>query len=183
MRTERSEEEMMCDECGKREATVRFEQVVNGKRMVMNLCSECAHKKGIMSVFLQPSFTISNLLSALLGSQVKGMPALEAGGEETRCPVCGMSYRDFARAGMLGCSRCYKTFEDRLDPLLRRIHGSDKHVGKAPAKVGGSGKLRRELDGFRKELSQAISQEAYEKAAQLRDKIKELEQKIRGEEA
>jgi protein arginine kinase activator len=49
--------------------------------------------------------------------------------------------------------------------------------------VGGSGKLRRELDGFRKELSQAISQEAYEKAAQLRDKIKELEQKIRGEEA
>jgi len=174
---------MVCDECGKREATVRFEQVVNGRRTVMNLCNECAQKKGIMSVFMQPSFGINSLLSALLGSQVKSMPALDAGGEETRCPVCGMSYRDFARAGMLGCSRCYKTFEDRLDPLLRRIHGSDRHIGKAPVKAGGSARLRRELDGLKKGLSQAVSSEAYEKAAELRDRIKVLELQIKGEEA
>lgn len=176
---------MICDECGKREATVRFEQVINGKHTVTNLCQECAEKKGIMNVnvFLHPSFNITSLLSALLGSQIKGAPALEPGGEETRCPVCGMSYRDFARAGMLGCSRCYKTFEDRLDPLLRRIHGSDRHVGKAPVKAGGSTKLRREIDGLKKELSLAISREAYEKAAQLRDKIKELELRLRGEQA
>lgn len=174
---------MICDECGKREATVRFEQVVNGKRTVTNLCSDCAQKKGIMNVFLQPSFTINSLLSALLGSQVKGMPALDAGAEEKRCPVCGMTYRDFARAGMLGCSRCYETFQDRLDPLLRRIHGSDKHVGKAPAKASGSAKLRRELDGLKKDLSAAVAREEFERAAELRDKIKGLEQKVRREEA
>jgi len=175
---------MICEECGKREATVRFEQVINGKRTVMNLCRECAEKKGIMNmnVFLQPSFNISSLLSALLGSQIKGAPALEPG-EETRCPVCGMSYRDFARAGMLGCSRCYKTFEERLDPLLRRIHGSDRHVGKAPVKAGGSAKARREIDSLKRELSRAISKEAYEKAAELRDTLKEMEQKLRGEQA
>jgi len=175
---------MLCDECGKREATVRFEQVINGKRTVMNLCRECAEKKGIinMNVFLQPSFNIPSLLSALLGSQLKAAPALEPG-EETRCSVCGMSYRDFARAGMLGCSRCYDTFQDRLEPLLRRIHGSDRHVGKAPVKAGGSAKLRRELDNLKRELSMAISREAYERAAEIRDKIREIEQKLKGEEA
>ncbi len=174
---------MLCDECGKREATVRFEQVVNGKRTVTNLCQDCAQKKGIMSVFLQqPTFNISNLMSALLGSQL-ATPSIAPAGEERRCPVCGMSYRDFARAGMLGCSRCYKTFEDRLEPLLRRIHGSDRHVGKAPVKAGGSAKLRREVEELKRELSSAISKEAYEKAAELRDKIRQAEQKLKGEEA
>ncbi len=173
---------MLCDECGKREATVHFEQVVNGRKTVTNLCQECAQKKGIMNVFLQPSFNISSLLSALLGSQIKSAPALGPGVEETRCPVCGMTYRDFARAGMLGCSRCYKTFEDRLEPLLRRIHGSDRHVGKAPVKAGGSAKLRREVEELKRELAQAVSKEAYEKAAELRDKIKQVEQKLKGEE-
>lgn len=175
---------MLCDECGKKDATVRFEQVVNGKRTVTNLCQDCAQKKGIMNVFLhQPSFNISSLLSALLGSQITATPALTAGGEETRCPVCGLSYRDFARAGMLGCSRCYKTFEDRLEPLLRRIHGSDRHVGKAPAKAGGSAILRREVEELKRELSQAVSKEAYEKAAELRDKVHQMEKKIKGEKA
>ena len=172
---------MLCDDCGKKEATVRFEQVVNGKRKVTNLCQDCAQKKGIMNVFLQPSFNISNLMSALLGSQLTA-PAITAG-EEQRCPVCGMTYRDFARAGMLGCSRCYKTFEDRLEPLLRRIHGSERHVGKAPIKAGGSAKLRRELEELKRELSAAVSKEAYEKAAELRDKVREVELKLKGEEA
>ena len=35
---------MLCDDCGKKEATVRFEQVVNGKRKVTNLCQDCAQK-------------------------------------------------------------------------------------------------------------------------------------------
>ncbi len=146
-----------------------------------NLCQDCAQKKGLMNVFLQPTLNLSSLMSALLGSQLTA-PAIPAGGEEQRCPVCGMSYRDFARAGMLGCSRCYKTFEDRLEPLLRRIHGSDRHVGKAPVKAGGSAKLRRELEGLKRDLAAAVRSEAYEKAAELRDKIRQVEAKLKGEE-
>lgn len=174
---------MMCEECGKNPATVRFEQVVNGKRTVMNLCGDCAEKKGVFSVFFQPTFSINSLLSALLGSQVKGLPAPTAGEEETRCKVCGLSYRDFARAGRLGCSRCYETFEDRLDPLLRRIHGSDRHIGKAPIKAGGAAKVRRELEELKRQLASAVSREAYEKAAELRDKIKAAEEKLRRDQA
>jgi protein arginine kinase activator len=173
---------MMCEECGQNPATVRFEQVVNGKKTVMNLCSDCAQKRGVFSVFFQPTFSINSLLSALLGSQVKTLPAPLAGEEEVRCRVCGMSYRDFARAGRLGCSRCYETFEDKLDPLLRRIHGSDRHIGKAPARAGGAAKVRRELEDLKRQLAAAVSKEAYEKAAELRDRIREIEAALRRDE-
>ncbi|HHY45215.1 MAG TPA: hypothetical protein GX512_05845 [Firmicutes bacterium] len=173
---------MTCEECGKNPATVRFEQVVNGKRTVMNLCAECAQKKGVLSVLFQPTFSINSLLSALLGSQMKGLPAASPGEEEKRCRICGMSYRDFARAGRLGCSRCYETFEDRLDPLLRRIHGSGRHIGKAPVKAGGAARTRRELEELRRQLAAAVAEEAYEKAAELRDKIKALESTLGREE-
>lgn len=171
---------MLCEECGKNPATVHVEQIINGKRTVMNLCQECAAKKGVLNVFWQPSFSINNLLSALLGSQETTLPALEPGRTEIRCPICGMSYRDFSRIGKLGCSHCYETFENRLEPLLRRIHGSDRHIGKAPVSGGGNAAIRREIEELRNELSKAVAQEAYEKAAELRDKIKALEAKLRG---
>jgi protein arginine kinase activator len=94
-----------------------------------------------------------------------------------------MSYRDFARAGRLGCARCYEVFEDRLEPLLRRIHGSDTHVGKAPVGTGERARIRRELEDLRKQLSRAVSQEAYEEAARIRDKIKEFEAQLGGNPA
>ncbi len=174
---------MMCEDCGKMPAIVHFEQMVNGKKIAMNLCRDCAEKRGVLSVFLQPSFSINNLLSALLGSQMKNPSIPEVAGEEQRCPVCGMTYRDFARAGRLGCSRCYATFEDELEPLLRRIHGSERHVGKAPAKVGGMAQYRRELEQLRKDQAAAVAAEAYEKAAEIRDKIKAVEKELRGDKS
>jgi len=174
---------MMCEECGKAPAVVHVEKVINGKKTVMNLCRECAEKKGVLHVFFQPTFSINNFLSALLGSQETAFPALETGKQDVRCPVCGLSYKDFARVGRLGCSRCYNVFEGRLEPLLRRIHGSDKHVGKAPVRTGESVRLRREIQELKKKLSEAVACEAYEKAAELRDKIRELERKMRGNPA
>lgn len=173
---------MLCEECGKEQATVRIEKIINGKKTIMNLCRECAQRAGLLNVFFQPAFSINNLLSAFLGSQVEALPALGPGREETRCPVCGMSYRDFARAGRLGCSRCYHVFEERLDPLLRRIHGSDRHVGKTPAATGEGAKARRELEDLKKKLAAAVSSEAYEEAASLRDRIRQIEAGLRGEQ-
>jgi protein arginine kinase activator len=173
---------MLCEECGKDQATVHVERIVNGKKTTIHLCKECAQRAGLLNVFFQPAFSINNLLSAFLGSQVEALPALGSGREETRCPVCGMSYRDFARAGRLGCSRCYRVFEERLDPLLRRIHGSDRHVGKTPAATGESARARRQLEELKKKLAEAVSTEAYEEAADLRDQIKQLESRQRGKQ-
>jgi protein arginine kinase activator len=171
---------MKCEECGKNPAVVHLQQTINGRKITQNLCQECAQRKGIPTMLFQPAFSINNLLSALLGSQVSSAPSIESG-EEVRCSVCGLSYRDFAKVGRLGCSHCYETFEDKLEAVMRRIHGSDRHVGKIPQKAGGTLGLKRELEKLRKRLNQAVNEEAYEEAARLRDRIKDLEKKLRGE--
>ena len=38
---------MLCQNCGKNEANVRYTQIVNGNKKEMVLCQECAEKMGI----------------------------------------------------------------------------------------------------------------------------------------
>lgn len=167
---------MLCQECGERPATVHVQKIVNGQKTEMYLCEECARSKGELSFLIKP-FSINNLLGSLVEVDVPGSYAKPTLKEE-RCPVCGFSYSDFARTGNLGCSECYNQFGSRINSLVRRIHGSDRHVGKVPKRIGGSLGLRREMEKLRYELDRAIRAEEYEKAAELRDKIKEIERKL-----
>ena len=98
----------------------------------------------------------------------------------TRCG-CGLSYQDLAKQGRLGCETCYTTFGDRVNPLLRRIHGSTSHIGKVPSRASGRIRLKRDLDDLRQALRKRITEEKYEEAAEIRDRIKSLEQRINGE--
>ena len=38
---------MLCENCGKREANVRYSENINGRVKQMNLCEECSKKLGI----------------------------------------------------------------------------------------------------------------------------------------
>ena len=38
---------MLCQNCGKNEANIRYTQIVNGVKKEMALCSECAEKLGV----------------------------------------------------------------------------------------------------------------------------------------
>ncbi len=68
--------------------------------------------------------------------------------------------------------------------MLKRIHGSNQHVGKSPSptvlkdlKV--SDKLRVDLEQAKIDLTRAVKSEEFEEAAALRDKIKFLEKKLK----
>ena len=76
---------------------------------------------------------------------------------------------------MLGCSNCYIEFENRLEPILRRIHGNIVHNGKVPKRTGGTLRIRKEIEEYKEEMQRAVDNEEFERAAELRDKIKELE--------
>ena len=92
-----------------------------------------------------------------------------------QCPRCGLVYSNFRETGRLGCSECYTTFRTQLRPLLRRIHGSTKHVGKAPARDSARVALRREIQRLHEEMQRAIEREEFETAASLRDQIRAIE--------
>ena len=94
-----------------------------------------------------------------------------------KCGACGLSYEDFKKIGRLGCSGCYDAFRKYLIPLLKRIHGSNKHYGKMPLGQARPVELKSELEELKAKLQQAIQKEEFEEAARLRDTIKDLENK------
>ena len=47
-----------------------------------------------------------------------------------QCDNCGYTFEDIAKTGKLGCGNCYDVFEERLDPIIRRIQGANRHVGR-----------------------------------------------------
>jgi protein arginine kinase activator len=134
-----------------------------------------------INVGFPPQFPMHNL-SNLLGflTQQVGFDKREA---DDKCPNCFNSYRKIGETGYVGCSECYKHFSIRLEPILRKIHGTSRHTGKVPKRLGFSVVLKREVGELKNSLKRAVENERYEEAAQIRDRIKELEEKMaRGEE-
>lgn len=167
---------MLCDVCGKGQATVHLTEIVDDQMNELHLCEECAHQK---SAQMESQFGLGDLLAGLAefdkplaekGVQGGAPPVL-------KCPNCGLSYADFKKIGRLGCGECYSAFRKYLGPLLKKIHGSNLHFGKSPLKISRGLKETIDLSGLRQKLQKAIEQEDFEEAAKIRDQIKDLEKK------
>lgn len=157
-----------CNICHMNEATIHLDGILNGKTMHLNLCEECARKKGIEFTLSKPNLSLVDLLANLSDWEIPGHKTAK----NIVCPNCGLSYVKFKEVARLGCSKCYKVFEAQLEPLIKRIHGSSKHVGKqvkmrVPANEDKINKLKTEL-------AKSIKDEEFEKAARLRDMIKDI---------
>jgi protein arginine kinase activator len=167
---------MMCDVCSKKKATVHLTEIVDEQMLEMHLCEECAREK---SVQMEQQFGLSDLLAGLadFGKQVKDIEKVKL-----VCPRCGLSYEDFKKFGRLGCSQCYSAFQEQLTGLLKRIHGSNRHLGKTPGKMPPlEEKKAISLRDLRREMQEAIELEDFEKAAKLRDKIRTFEEQKKEE--
>lgn len=157
---------MVCDLCGKNQATVHLTEIVDDQVAELHLCEECARAK---SLEMEQQFGLADLLAGLAEL---GKPHEIAEIIKVKCLNCGLSYEDFKKMGRLGCSNCYNSFKKYLGPLLKKIHGSNQHLGKAPSKVPAREKT--ELELLKMKLQKAITEEEFEEAARLRDKIREL---------
>lgn len=163
---------MLCQDCNERPALIVFTQIVNNEKTVLRLCKECAEKRGLQAPLSSSDFPIGELLAGM---------AEEEGPEETEemkkraCAQCGLLYTNFKKAGRLGCSECYETFADGLKGLLRKIHGSNQHLGKIPVFEKEHFARKKEIRKLREQMKKAIKAEEFEKAATLRDRIHEME--------
>lgn len=164
---------MMCENCGAKPATVHARIIVNGKASERWLCRQCWESENAGGAH---PFSINDLFAGFVQQPQAQTPT---------CPACGTDLRTFRKTGLLGCPRCYDAFADALEPTLRRIHGKSVHTGKRPlelsgAAAGGQAQAapQSELDKLRDQLAQAIAKEAYEQAAELRDRIRELSAEV-----
>jgi len=156
---------VLCQECRQRAATVHVTRIVNGRKSEVDLCEQCARDKGEFDLFVEPQLPLQTFLASLL-QQAQAMSTPQAPARPT-CSNCGLTYKEFAQTGKLGCSKCYEQFGERLEPVLKRIHGSLEHVGKVPKRTGGVFRVRQELRELRERMARAVQAEDFETAAKL----------------
>lgn len=160
---------MLCDKCGKNVATTHIRSVINGKRTERYLCKDCAAKEGIGGF---EDMGINSMLASMFGDVL----SLNPSGAKARCSCCGSTFGDIAKSGKAGCPDCYKIFYDEFLPYLKRVHGSVKHIGKTlSASNIESPPVADELSNLKSELKRLVSEEKFEQAAEVRDRIKEME--------
>ena len=165
---------MQCQRCKKNTATIHLTEIATGQRIETHLCEACAQEQGLA---VKSQIPLNELLSSLLASQAENYdPDTDAKPQtDITCPSCGITISDFQKQGLLGCPHDYEVFGDSMEQLLERIHGSTRHLGKVPPQGGKDSVKARAVYSLRKELERAVKEENYERAAELRDRILELE--------
>ncbi len=160
---------MKCEACQEREATIHLTQVVDGAVQKLHLCEACAVKSGFD---VNSPLSLTDILLAMGGQAKESEP------ETVRsCPRCRLRGSDFKKKGRLGCPACYDAFTAELLPLVRGMHRSEQHTGKAPSRAAAPAAAARaaaEIENLRRRLAQAVAAEQYEEAAQLRDRLQQL---------
>ena len=160
---------MKCEKCNEREASVFFEQTVNGEHTSLHLCHECAAKLQTGSLFESAPFQLgTSLLENFFGHTAPRVSG-------KTCPHCGASFAEIRREGKVCCPGCYAAFRAELEPTIRSLHGHVEHTGHAPAGQSVLREKQNKLKELKKELQDAIAAEQYEQAARLRDEIRNLE--------
>jgi len=161
---------MVCEQCKELEARVHLTQIVENAVTHVHLCERCAAERGIETNPPEPKHPLGDFLQAVQ-QQAAQLP-----GDAARCAYCGTSLRDFRASGRLGCAHCYGAFDQSLRELLRRVHGSTKHQGWRYETQDPDVMSRdQRLQELRHKLQRAVSEEAFEAAAALRDEIRGLE--------
>ena len=152
---------MLCSKCHKNEASVYFKQNINGEVREYALCPQCAAEAEL-------GFAPLNLFGSML-TQAKPKT------DHKRCTLCSSDFSEIKKRGKVGCAQCYSVFAEELKPMIESIHRGAKHNGRAPEGYSEKRKAQNELEALKNELRAAIESEEYERAAQLRDLIREKE--------
>ena len=171
----------LCDRCKKQIATVYYKKTVNGQQTQRHLCAACANQEGLAAepwADLWASDPFEPLLSQFF------LP--KATQDQGRCPTCHTTAQQIRRQGRFGCADCYTAFASRLDlsPFShpQGYRGTlapqeDEPTQTQPQEPQPQEPQKPDLAQLKKQLSQAVEAEEYEKAAALRDRIRELEKK------
>ena len=152
---------MLCNDCNSRQATIHRVTNINGVVHEEHLCPICDQKRKPKSEF--------SLFDSLLGMGSALTPK-----QSKVCINCGMSLEDFYSAGSVGCEKCYDEFASQILPKIQRCQPRIANLSKAPTQK--RKERSPEYLKLKQELAKALEVEDYEKAAQIHERIKKMEE-------
>lgn len=146
---------MKCTNCGKNIANYHYRSNVNGKITEQHLCQECAEKLQSKEDFFSGFESAFNDFFSGFDSFF-GKPSLFGGFDSFVMPTMVMPRIQLVVQGTGAAPKTEERTEEKADPELSK---------------------RRQLNALREQMRSAAEAEDYEKAAQLRDQLRELESK------
>lgn len=169
---------MLCERCHAHPATVHMVQVVNGHRKEEHLCSECAEKEHVFQkeqsffgngFFDSPldHFFGGSMLGHLLEDPFEGRTLEDQGGQ----------FIEVSPEKLPENESSYDRFKESIRPSFQK--GKNEipvNEPKAKEKADASAESE-ELQALRKELKSCVDREDFERACEVRDKIKAIEGK------
>ena len=166
-------------------------QIVNGQMSELALCEECAKARGLFDpqslTFAEKFFPeefkrqVDRIVRELAGEDAEKQPAAAADCDVlTACPVCRFTLEDYRRTSRLGCPDCYTFLAKELN--------SEQDAQNAPGKAADAAEPApqdsmqepaprtrgKSVKALEAELQRAVEREDYERAAELRDEIKAI---------
>ena len=146
---------MRCENCGKNEANFIYRSSINGRTEEHHLCQACAEKLGYTRNFFDQR---PSLMDSLFGNSgfFDSMPSLM--GRMLEDPFDDF----FAEMPALSAAPARQTQENKRDDLVGKEEQSRFSY-------------LRQLNALKMEMKKAVHQENFERAAELRDQIRQME--------
>lgn len=162
---------MKCEVCSLKEAVIHIRQIQKDNVHELHICEDCARDKGLVREE-EAELPVTNLLAGLLDGAGDEQAATKPA---PTCQKCGTKLADFRKTGRLGCSQCFHAFDSDLRAILSQMSARPRHAGRLPASSSIPADVHADREGLRSQLRTAVETEDYEKAAQLRDRLREID--------
>lgn len=170
---------MLCERCHAHPATVHMVQVVNGHRKEEHLCSECAEKEHVFQKeqsFFGHGF-FDSPLDHFFGGSMLGHLLEDPFGTRTLEDQGGGQFIEVSPEKLPENKSSYDRFKEAIRPSFQKgKHEIPVKEAKKEEKADAPAESE-ELQALRKELKSCVDREDFERACEVRDKIKAIEGK------
>lgn len=192
---------MICAYCKRDNAEYHFFTIRSNEIVMVHVCRSCKQEINLE----EKTRELGNNLDYLLDSLLHPPDPLDQQGLELSCDRCGTTLKEFKRTNFLGCANCYDVFANSIECVYLEEYGrlDERRVGgiipKAEEKISGDkeagekkpkksderkfsgraekGSHDKTLAMMMRDLKEAVRLENFEKAAEIRDRIRSFKNK------